>query len=457
MEMSQIFATAEAKLLVRQALPETFGFEAIAPSYDGLGLGNIAALPSHWLCPEAPLISEQPPLPPFNPHLLATQAVTEAWEHWLHQAPINHVVFLIADGLGYDQLISLINDKDVPGLTTACHSPQAFFMPATSVYPTTTVTALTSAATAYAPAQHGIIGTNLYLPELGSVVNFLGFRPSIAPTNAPYLDTQLNPDTLIPVPNRYVAMEKAGVDVGIVNLQYFKQTSISRFTTADSQVGTDGFRGYLTPTDGLVQLRQRLQETENRGKSFTFMYIPNLDTSAHRYGPLSPSYRAEIAALDFALQRELLQPLRGRKDVVLLFTADHGQRLTSADKTLWLNDHPTLTQMLFVPVTGESRSRFLHLKHGMENDAINYIQTNLAEEFTVVSKQQAIASGLLGLVNQSVGVECSDRLGDLILLPRHDWVCRQQLTSEERRSSLVGIHGGLSRAEMLIPFLAYRF
>ncbi len=454
--MSQIFATAEERLLTQQALPETFGFEVIRPSYEGLGLGNITALASHWLCPDAPILSEQTPLAPFNPHLLGTKVVTEAWENWLNQGTINHVVLLIADGLGYDQLISLMDHNDIPSLTSACRSPQAFFMPATSVYPSTTVTALTSAATAYAPAQHGMIGTNLYLRELGSVVNFIGFCPTIAPTHTPYLDTQLNPDTLIPVPNQYLRMEKAGIDVGIINLQYFKQTSISRFTTADSQAGTSGFRGYLTPADGLSQLRQRLQENEGRGKSFTFMYIPNLDSSAHRYGPLSTSYRAEIAALDFAMQRELLEPLKGRKDVVLLLTADHGQRPTSGEKTLWLNDHPTLTQMLFAPVTGESRSRFLHLKHGMEAAAIDYIETNLTEQFTVITKQQAIASGLLGPANQPLGIECSDRLGDLILIPRYDWVCRQQLTSEERRSTLAGIHGGLSRAEMLIPFLAYR-
>ncbi len=456
--MIKIFATAEERLLTQQALPETFGFEAIRPSYDGLGLGNITALASHWLCPEAPVLSEQSPLPPFNPHLLAAKVITEAWDNWLNQGVINHVVLLIADGLGYDQFKSLMDNNDVPSLTSACNSPQAFFMPATSVYPTTTVTALTSAATAYAPGQHGMIGTNLYLRELGSIVNFIGFRPTIAPTHTPYLDTQLNPDNLIPVPNHYLRMEKAGIDVGIINLHYFKQTSISRFTTADSQAGTSGFRGYLTPADGFAQLRQRLQQVENQGKSFTFMYVPNLDTSAHRYGPLSPSYRAEIAALDFAIKRELLEPLTGRKDVVLLFTADHGQVPTCAEKTLWLNDHPTLTQMLFTPaVTGESRSRFLHLKHGMETAAIDYIATHLTEQFTVITKQQAIASGLLGLPHESLGIECCDRLGDLILLPRYDWVCRQQVTSEERRSSLAGIHGGLSRAEMFIPFLAYRF
>ena len=93
----------------------------------------------------------------------------------------------------------------------------------------------------------------------------------------------------------------------------------------------------------------------------------------------------------------------------------------------------------------------------MEAATINYTQTHPAEDFTVITKQQAITVGLLGLSDQSVGMECSDRLGDLIVLPRHNWMCRQQVTSEERLSNLVGIHGGLNRAEMLSPFLAYRF
>ncbi len=453
MEMSEIVTIAEKALLARQKLPEAFGDRAVRPSYDGLGLANIAALPPHWLCPEALNLNEQTSLPPFNPDLLDVLALTEAWKIWRNQAPINHVVLLLVDALGYDQLRTLMDEGDAPGLASACDSPRAFFMPATSVFPTTTVTSLTSTATAHAPAQHGIVCTHVYLREIGSVVNLLGFRPSTSPTTTPYLDSQLDPNTLLPMPNLYRILEQAGIGVEIVNFYQYKDSSISRFTSTGSQAGQSGYISYLTPADGFAQLRHRLQANSNKGKSFTFVYVPNVDTAAHRYGPLSSSYRAEVAALDFSLQRELLSPLAGRADTVLLLVADHGQRHVYPDKILWLNQHPSLTQLLFVPPTGESQARFLHLVHDAQADAINYIQQHLAENFLVLLKAEAIELGLFGIPGQPLSVECYNRVGDLILIPRTDWACFQH----EHHPTQVGIHGGMSRAEMLIPFLAYRF
>lgn len=458
--MAKIAAIAEETLLARQKLPAPFSSDAVRPSYDGLGLANIATLPIQWLCPEAPCLSELPALPPFNPGLLETKAVTDAWETWLEQAPINHVVLLLIDAFGYEQLRSLIDKGDTPGLAAACATPQAFFMPATSVFPSTTVTALTSTATAYAPAQHGIVCTNVYLREMGSLVNLIHWRPSIAPTPTPYPDTQLNPDVLLPVPNLYLRMEKAGVNVEIVNVHQFKGTSISRFTTTGSQAGQNGFIGYLTPADGFAQLRDRLLRRSPSDKSFTYLYIPNVDSSAHRYGPLSSSYRAEVAALDFALKRELFEPLAGRSDIVLLLVADHGQCPTHPDKMLLLDQHRALTELMFVPATGESQCRFLHLVHGAQAAAMDYIQQHLADIFLTLTKDDAIALGLFGLPSQPLNAEFYNRIGDLILLPRNGWTCYQrtgQKPAEQPRPTIAGVHGGLSRAEMLIPFLAYRF
>jgi hypothetical protein len=459
MGRDKMVAIAEQTLLIRQKLPDTFEPDTVRPSYDGLGLANVPALATHWLCPEAPCLIAQPALLPLNPDLLADKVIADAWENWQKQAPINHVVLLLIDAFGYDQLRILMKEGDAPGLTDACASPQAFFMPITSVFPSTTVTALASAATAYAPAQHGILATNMYLREIGSMVNFIGFRPSLSPTATPYLDTQLNPDTLLPVPNIYQRLEQAGVTVEIVNFHQFKNSGISRFTGAGSQAAQSGYVSYLTPADGFAQLRDRLIN-RNNSKSFTYLYIPNLDNSAHRYGPLSSSYRAEAAALDFSLKRELFAPLAGRSDIVLLLVADHGQRCTHPDKILWIDQHPELTKLLFVPGTGESQARFLHLKPGAEAAAKNYIRQHLDEQFLAISKAEAIELGLFGIPDNPPSWEYGDRIGDLILIPRNGWSCLQQLgqpTPVENRSVKIGVHGGLSRAEMLIPFLAYRF
>ncbi|HEY9651651.1 MAG TPA: alkaline phosphatase family protein [Coleofasciculaceae cyanobacterium] len=450
--MGKLVALAEDALLARQQLPERFGLDAVRPSYDGLGLANIAALAMQWLCPDAPELHEQSALPPFNPDLLALQSVTDTWQTWQQQAPINHVVVLLVDALGYDQLRTMMAQGDAPGLAAASTSPQAFFMPATSVFPSTTVTALTSTATAYAPTQHGIMCTNMYLRDLGSVVNLIHWRPSVAPTATPYSDEQLNPDTLLPIPNLYLRMEKAGVNVEIVNARQYKGSSISRFTSVGSEAADRGYTGYLTPADGLAQLRDRLL-AKHESKSFTYCYVPTVDTAAHRYGPLSSCYRAEVAALDFSLKRELLEPLAGRNDIVLLLVADHGQRPAYPDKILWLNQYPEFTRLLLIPSTGESQCRFFHIRPGAEPAVVDYVQKHLADRFLLLSQDEAIALGLFGLPGQPLTEEYSDRVGDFILIPRTDWSC----FPEEHFPIIAGVHGGVSRAEMLIPFLAYRF
>ncbi len=448
--MNQITAVEQA-LIQRQKLPSALAPGMLKPSYDGLGLSNIAALALEWLCELSVLIAHKT-VTPFNPELLAIKSLTDAWYSWQQQAPINHVVLIILDAFGYEQFRTLSNEGVIPRLTQACNSPQAFFMPATSVFPTTTVTALTSAATAQAPAQHGLINTHIHFQEVGSLVNLIGFRPSFTPTSAPYLDSQLNPDTLLPVPNIYLLMEKSGVDVEIINYYQFKNSSISRFTSAGSKASTESFFGYRTPADAFSQLRQRLTIKTPEIKSFTYLYIPEIDVFAHCYQPLSQNYRAEVASIDFSLYREVFEPLAGRNDTVLLITADHGQRAVHPDKITWLNHHPSLNKNLSAPFTGGTQARYLYIHKGKEKEVYDYVQQYLAEEFLLLSKAEAIELGLLGLPGKEISELSYNRLGDAIIIPKGDWVSFENDT----QNYPVGIHGGLSRAEMLIPFLAYR-
>ncbi len=456
--MSNIYELAEQALLKRQKLPDNFGPDALRPAYDGLSLANVTTQALEWLAPDAPRLGAENPVPGLRPELLGDEQVSQRWQKWQSAGPINQVVVLLMDALGYDQLKAMMTGGVAPNLARAAERDQTFFMPLTSVFPSTTTTALTSVATGHAPAQHGIMGTWVYMREIGTIVDLIGYRPAVAPTNQSFLDSQLDPDTLVPVPNIYRRLEAANVQTEIVNLYQFKGSSISRFTSAGSQAGQEFYNGYLTPADGFSQLRRRIEINRRAQlKTFTYAYIPNIDSSAHRYGPLSTSYQAELAALDFTLQHELFEPLAGQPDVALLLVADHGQRNVEQDKILWLEDHPALTRMFTVPHTGESRAGYLHIKHGCEEQVQNYVKQNFGEDFLALSKKEAVEQGLFGLAGQALGPECEDRIGDIMLIPTGNWVARQHTATTGRNYSVLGNHGGLSRAEMLIPFLAYRF
>ena len=77
------------------------------------------------------------------------------------------VALLVIDGLGYQFL------QQFPDSALARHTVQRL----TSVFPTTTATAVTALALGVPAQQHGITGWFTYLRELGSVVMPLPFMP----------------------------------------------------------------------------------------------------------------------------------------------------------------------------------------------------------------------------------------------------------------------------------------
>lgn len=446
---------AERALLRRQSLPPTFGPDAVRPSYDGLGLVNVPALAVQLLAPELmDNVEFGAVVPAVKPALLDAPEVAAAFQQMLERGPVNHVVLLLMDAMGHDQIKARMAAGDLPGLSQAMQHPDNFYMPLTSVYPSTTTTALTSAATARTPQEHGIMGTNNRMPEVGSLVNLIAFAPVVG--GAPYTEQQLSADSLVPVANIYRRLETAGVACQHVNFFGFRDSSISRYTTARSGAK---FVGYLTPATAFATLRDQLLSKPADGslKSLTYCYVGSLDGVAHRYGALSSNYIAELAALDFSLNRELFQGLKGRSDILVCVVADHGQRVTDIEKVAWLHDHPDLTGLFSAPVGGERRVTYLYLKPGTEAAAKQYVDTHFGEHFLTLTKAEALEMGLFGLPAQSVSSQANDRLGDLIMIPKGEWITRQFLTANEEGLGYIGVHGGLSRAEMLIPFLAMRF
>jgi hypothetical protein len=122
-----------------------------------------------------------------------------------------------------------------------------------------------------------------------------------------------------------------------------------------------------------------------------------------------------------------------------------------------VNDHPELAALLATPITGDGRAAYLYPKQGAVAAVIEYMERRLGEAFSVVLKEQAVSLGLFGPPGMPLAPAAADRSGDLVLVARGDWTMRQQLTSDPRPPGFIGVHAGLSRAEMLIPFLAYRF
>ena len=98
------------------------------------------------------------------------------------------VVLLLVDGMG-DALLRRFPDSALQRQRIGT---------LTSVFPSTTASAITSLHTGVAPQQHAITGWHMWLKELGSVAAILPFAPRHG--GAPYSSAGWTPATLIGAP-----------------------------------------------------------------------------------------------------------------------------------------------------------------------------------------------------------------------------------------------------------------
>ncbi|MCK5247954.1 alkaline phosphatase family protein, partial [Candidatus Bipolaricaulota bacterium] len=83
------------------------------------------------------------------------------------------VVLLILDGFGFRKAQTLF--QEYPDSALRELGEAGCQVPLTSVYPSTTVSALTSLSTGLTPLEHGMIGYRLYLRETASITNMIRF------------------------------------------------------------------------------------------------------------------------------------------------------------------------------------------------------------------------------------------------------------------------------------------
>jgi hypothetical protein len=208
--------------------------------------------------------------------------------------------------------------------------------------------------------------------------------------------------------------------------------------------------GFLSLSDHMVRTR-RILESAPSERLFVRTYYDGIDAVAHRYGPLSAEHHAEVAAIDAALEREIVRKVED-PGALFILTADHGHTTALPERQVALHDHRDFLRHLALPPTGEGRFAYLHVRPGHVEAARAYVE-KVWPEVPVVGIREAADAGLFGPGPEHP--EFERRAGDLLLLPG-DSVRFTTDYGAARAPTLVGVHGGLSREEMLVPLLYRR-
>ncbi|WJW74976.1 alkaline phosphatase family protein [Thiohalobacter sp. IOR34] len=338
-----------------------------------------------------------------------------------------NLVLLVIDGLGFNHLRQAHpHSRLAAGLRVAL----------SSVFPSTTASAVTSLFTGVGPQQHAISGWFMWLRELGMVTSILPFR-----SRAGGLDLAaagFEPGRLLGAPPLF---DRLPVDSAIITEAWIADSPFSRATA-----GRTPRIGYQQPAVLFERLLQRLHG--GRGRQFTYAYWSEFDAMAHREGVASRACAELLTEFD-RLFAEFLAACAG-SDTRVLVVADHGFIDSGPAHYLLLEDHPQLAECLALPLCGEPRAAYCYVRPGREAAFERYVADVLDSYCELRRAEDLIERGWFGLGEPHP--QLARRVGDYVLLMKGRHVIKDYL-SGEKPFFFTGVHSGLSEDEMRVPLI----
>ncbi len=360
---------------------------------------------------------------------------------------VQRVVLVIVDAMSYPRLLDALEANPQNGFHKLLQRG-AHLVPLTSTFPSTTVAALSSLWSGYTPAEHGLVGFQLFLREHGVRANMIKFSP-VATQELGWqqlVEAGLKPENFLPIPALPQTLEQWGIPV-----YNFIETPFTDSALAHVQIrGVKETIGIVTASDLWVVLRQHIEQ--HRAERALFVaYWSALDDIGHRYGPAHEATLAELNNFGYSFEYEFWRKLSAvaREGTLFLLTADHGQVDTPPERAIFWRAHPGLREHLVMDLAGEARAAYLYCRNGEVDAARAYIETQLGEKFFVLNSRDALAAGLFGIGTPAP--ELKYRVGDLIVLARENFYWE-----EKEEVKMRGRHGGLAVEEMLVPLLVAR-
>ncbi len=278
-----------------------------------------------------------------------------------------------------------------------------------SPFPTTTSVALATVATGMDPAEHGVTGHLMWLPEVGRVVNTLKWV-DLAGAPVPH-----DYPSLLPSNNLWERLRANGVEPITVQPAAFQGSPLSGVLYRGAR-----FEPAWDDRD-LVEATVQLATVARR---FIFTYFWQVDFAGHVHGLDSPEFaRAMREAAELWEQLATRLP----PDVALVGTADHGLiQYSDADKIVIREE------------------RFSSLRFAGDARGVQiWGDAGLIAQFAEATGGRSVDPAEL------YGGKAPDNVGDRIVLAPPNKVILPPGFDKRLRA----YHGGLDQAEVEVPLL----
>jgi hypothetical protein len=346
----------------------------------------------------------------------ALSSVGGAFENRLILTKVNHSVVILVDGLGFENL----RDSSGYARFLNSHLEQSI----RCEFPSTTATSLTGLATGTRSGKHGIIGYSVFDRDLGEQKNLLtGWSSAVEASE---------------FKNQRALSESSGeLAMYVIGPEVYESSGFTELTMKGAK--------YLSAekmSDRFAALERVFGSTK---PSVTYLYIPELDQAAHKYGVSSNQWLFLLEELDLIVNR-FISKLSG--NVGVLLTADHGVIDVPQSEHVYLDEFDWY-QSQVLNTTGDPRCNFVYLKDPAQLSAfIQDATESLGSMAYVCTREQLVQTGWL-----TQGV--SKMSPEAYLIWKDSKVAYDRRFSKPHYLKMIGQHGGISDRETRIPLIKF--
>ncbi|MEO7349714.1 MAG: nucleotide pyrophosphatase/phosphodiesterase family protein [Terrimesophilobacter sp.] len=347
--------------------------------------------------------------------------------NFLSLPPVNRAVVLLVDGLGVSSLRARMGHART--LAAALTKSSV----AIAGCPTTTASNIATLTTGVAPGVHGLVGYTVLDPLNDRIINQLSGW-----------DDKVDPATWQRVPTVFEEAALYGVQSVVVAQERYRDSGFTRAVLRGAN-----YSAGKSIADRFSSARMALDKMD---KGLVYIYVPELDQTAHSHGWESRLWTEWLENLD----GELGQFVRSLKaDEGLLVTADHGVIDVPAHSHVLFGEDPDLVDGIRF-VAGEPRCLQLHF----EPDASPALRKKILERWKgaegdrsqVLERHEVISGGWFG---SSVHADVAPRIGDILVAARKAVAYYDTRSESQAGRLMIGQHGSFSSEEKTVPLVRF--
>jgi len=294
-------------------------------------------------------------------------------------------------------------------------------------FPTTTASSLASVATGKQNGEHGFIGYRVFDRSKNRAINLLND-----------LGQELDPRKYQNLETISELAKKQGLHPVSIGPAEYKQSGFTRATMPDA---------VYIPAESIEERFSRAIAELRTPGALVYLYIPELDQAAHRFGTTSNQWLTKVEELDSVLSKFV--PLLPKQSGAIL-TADHGVIDVPKSDHIYLEDISALDDLLLIG--GDPRVGYLYFPEGSDIEVKKESLTaSLAGLVDVVGVADLVKAGWLALFSEvATSLE-----PDLVLLPRANRVIYHRKFAKAKSMEMIGQHGGMSKSEWEVPLIIF--